>query len=138
MQKKLPSRQINKSEKDISKLKLEGYSINNKKLLEMFDASCNKSVMIKGMSITKKGFSKKAKVLSEENINKISMIVEKKIDEAIVEIENANFIINPKRFDNDLVGCEFCKYNDLCFRKEEDIINLKNMKLEDIFNQTNI
>ena len=84
------------------------------------------------MSVTQKGFSSYAKTVSEENIEKINNIVDKKINEVINNIETANFQINPKRIDNKLIGCNFCKFKDLCFRKEEDIVNLENTKFKDI------
>ena len=132
LQKLLPSLEIDKEENDASKLKLEGYSINDEKLLKMFDLSYEKSEVIKGMRKGKNGFYSSAKVLSDEDILKIINIVDKKIDKAIFEIEKGKFIINPKRIDNKLVGCEYCKYKDLCFKKEEDIVNLNSNKLEDI------
>ena len=98
----------------------------------MFDLSYEKSEVIKGMRKGKNGFYSSAKVLSDEDILKIINIVDKKIDKAIFEIEKGKFIINPKRIDNKLVGCEYCKYKDLCFKKEEDIVNLNSNKLEDI------
>ena len=45
-----------------------------------------------------------------------------------MKIRNADFRINPKRIGKDLIGCEFCKYKDICFRREEDIISLKEYK----------
>lgn len=34
------------------------------------------------------------------------------------------FDINPKRVGKDNIGCSFCKYSDICFMKEEDVVLL--------------
>ena len=120
---------------DASNLMLEGYSINDEELLKKFDVSYQNSEVIKGLRTSSNGFYSNSKVLSEDDIAKIRNIVDERINKAISKIENVDFSINPKRINDKLVGCEFCKYKDLCFRKEEDIVNLKNMKIEDILNE---
>ena len=66
------------------------------------------------------------------NFEKISSLVDEKIDEVVESIDNVNFDINPKRINGELVGCQFCNFKDVCFRKEEDIVDLEYTKLEDI------
>jgi len=114
------------------KLKLDGYTINEEEIINKFDSSYEKSEVIKGMSLTGNGFSHYAKLVSKEEIEKITNLVSDKIDEVIIGIETGKFDINPKRIDGKLVGCDFCEFKDLCFKKEEDIVNLKNTKFEDI------
>ena len=43
-------------------------------------------------------------------------------------IRNADFKINPKRIGKDLIGCQYCKFQDICFRREEDIVSFKEYK----------
>lgn len=117
-----------------NKLKLDGYTINNEAIIKKFDDTYEKSEIIKSMSITQKGFSSYAKTVSNDDIEKINNVVDKKIEEVINNVEEANFPINPKRIDNKLIGCDFCKFKDLCFRKEEDIVDLENTKFKDILN----
>lgn len=109
-------------------LKLEGYSLDDEKYLEQFDITYKDSELIKGMKISKNGFYSYAKILKNESIDKLNSLVEEKIDYAIDEIYNANFDINPKRIDNELIGCKFCKFKDLCYVQEKDIIDLPKMK----------
>ncbi len=109
----------------LKKYKLEGYTIDNENLISIFDKTYMDSKMIKNMKITSNGFSNYAKTINKEQIEKLIELVDKKIEEARVNIVNCNFEINPKRIDNTLVGCEYCKYKDICFMKEEDIIDLK-------------
>ena len=35
------------------------------------------------------------------------------------------FDINPKVIKNINKGCMYCKYNDICYMRNEDIVNLK-------------
>ena len=37
-------------------------------------------------------------------------------------------LLESKRIDENLIGCENCHFKDLCFRKEEDIVDLINTK----------
>lgn len=109
-------------------LKLQGYSNSDKETLEKFDNNYYDSNMIKSLKETKDGFYKYSKVLSSSDIDKITKIIEDKIKENAESISNRNFTINPKRQENDLIGCKFCKFNDICFKKEEDIVDIKKYK----------
>ena len=80
------------------------------------------------MKIGNNGFYAYSKILNEEKINKIIDLVDKKIEEASINIENNNFNINPKSINNENVSCKFCKYKDICYRKEQDIVYLKEYK----------
>lgn len=111
-------------------LKLIGYSTDDRNLLELFDSTYENSKYIKSMKTTKEGFSFYAKVLSNEVMECICNLVDKKIDEARDKILDAQFNINPKWFDKDKdsIGCQFCKYKDLCFVKKENYVILKKYK----------
>ncbi len=114
-------------------LRLLGYSNSDPNYLSMFDNNYISSSVIAGMGINKNNtFSSYAKVLNDEGIELVRKIVTKKIDEAINGITNGNFNINPKRIDGELVSCKYCKYQSICFRKEEDIIDLKYQKINEI------
>ena len=109
------------------KLKLQGYSNSNIDVLEKFDSGYYESKVIKGMRTSSKGISSK-KILDDVKIDKLVSITEDKIDEAINNIIDAKFDINPKRIGMDNVGCEFCSFKDICFMKEEMLVNLKEYK----------
>lgn len=106
-------------------LKLEGYSIDNEKYLELFDETYKDSEVIKSLKTSKNGFYAYSKILNRENIDLLEKLASDKIDEASKDILEAKFDINPKRIGNTLKGCEFCKYNEICYKKEKDVINLK-------------
>ena len=109
-------------------LKLIGYSTTDESNLARFDPTYENSEFIKSMKISSKGFYAYAKVIEDIKIKQLIDLVDKKINEAIDEILNAKFDINPKRVGGENIGCSFCKFKDICYMKEEDIINLKEYK----------
>ncbi len=113
----------NKKLNDIKKdnLKLQGYTISDMEKTKIVDSSFEKSEIIKSLSLTKAGdFSSNAKVLSKEEMDNLKDLVKKKIDEMIDGILSSSFNINPKKIDSKDVSCIYCKYKDICFRKEKD------------------
>ena len=109
-------------------LKLQGYSIDKEEILELFDKSYKDSNLIKSMKIGNNGFYSYSKVLSKDNIDKIIKLVDKKIDEASNNILNNKFDINPKYIGGKNISCEFCKYKDICYMKNNDIVYLNEDK----------
>lgn len=109
-------------------LKLQGYSINDEYLLEKFDSTYKDSEVIKSMKISNNGFYSYSKTISKDEINKLINLTEKNINKAFKDILDAKFDINPKRIGKSNVGCEYCKYKDICYMKEEDIVNLDEYK----------
>jgi len=119
-------------EKEYEKLyRLDGYSNDDINILNKLDKNYSDSYMIKGMKTSSKGFYAYTKVLNNEQIDTLEKIVESKIDEGIENILNSNFDINPKKIGLNLVGCEFCKFKDICYKKEENIVNLKEQNYKD-------
>lgn len=111
--------------------RLEGFSNDDESILEKFDASYQDSQMIKGMKVSSKGFYPYTKVLSKEQMDKMIAFVDNKIEEAIQDIQNANFTINPKVIDNKNIGCEFCKFRDICYVNPKDLVSLKSVCYEE-------
>ena len=111
-------------------LKLFGYSTDDVLSLQRFDPTYENSAYIKSLKTTKTGFYAYSKVISEDTMKDLVDLVDKKIDEARDKIINADFSINPKWIsdDKDLTGCLYCKYYDICNRKNEDIVNLTKYK----------
>ena len=117
--------QLNKNiEYEQEKLyRLEGYSNDDISILEKFDKTYENSKMIKSLKMSSKGFYQYSKVLTSEEINNIINLVDKNIENAIDVILSRDFAINPKRIDNKNIGCEFCKFREICFYKEEDLVD---------------
>lgn len=109
-------------------LKLTGYTIDQEDLVEKFDSSYQNSEMIQSMKMTSKGFSSYAKLISEEEIEQLSHLVEEKIYEGAQAILKGKFDIHPKRVGLKNIGCEFCAFYDLCYRTEKDIVDLEEYK----------
>lgn len=109
-------------------LKLVGYSTTSLEHLSRFDPTYENSNFIKSMKTSSKGFYAYAKVIEEEKIKALINLVNEKIESAITDILSCNFDINPKRIGQENIGCAFCKFKDLCYMREEDIVNLKEYK----------
>ena len=111
--------------------KLAGYSNSNRDILELFDKNYVESTMIKSMGVTQKDeFKAISKVLTDDQMDKLVNHVDLKIDEAINDIEARDFSINPKQI-GDFSGCEHCKFKDICYKKEEDIVRLKEVNYKE-------
>lgn len=118
----------NKSDDEKEKsLKLIGFTNTDKEILKAFDSNYMDSSVIDGIKINKDGsFSSNSlkHMLNDNEINEIINITKDKINETINNVLEARFDINPK-YDKVNLGCEFCKYKDLCFMKEYDFVNIK-------------
>lgn len=117
----------NKSDEEKEKsLKLIGFTNTDKDILKEFDSNYMDSSVIDGIRVNKDGsFSSNSlkHMLCDKEINEIIDITKDKIDETISNILDSKFDINPK-YDNENIGCEFCKYRDLCFMKEYDFVKI--------------
>ena len=106
-------------------LKLQGYTIDDMEIVPVFDSTYEDSKLIKSMKVSSKGFYGYTKVLSEDAIDKLVEIVDLRIKEAFTEIKSGNFQIDPKVIGGNMVGCLYCKYQDLCFKTGNDYKYLK-------------
>ena len=117
-------------DKKINNLKLAGYSNSDIHSLVEFDNTFENSMLIKSMKVKKDGnFSSNSKVLNDIEIDNIINIVSNNIDDNINKILNADFTINPKNinYENN-VGCEYCKFKDICFMTNKDMVILDEVK----------
>lgn len=111
-------------------LKLEGYSINNERILSKFDTTYNDSKLIKSMKTSSNGFYSYSKVLSEEEIEKLIEDIDLQIDKATNNILETDFNIDPKVINGENVSCKFCEYKDICYRREKDLIYINKREEE--------
>ena len=77
--------------------------------------------------MSSKGISSK-KVFDDIFIDKLLDITDKKIDEAISNISNGCFDINPKKIGMVNEGCSYCQFKNICFMTESDLVYLKEYK----------
>lgn len=106
-------------------LKLHGYVTSDDSILKEFDSTYTSSEFISGLKMSKNGFYKYSKVLDQEEFNTLLDKTKKKVLEARDKILLADFAINPKKIKDSLIGCQYCTYQDICFLKNEDYVEIK-------------
>ena len=117
----------NKSDDEKEKsLKLIGFTNTDKNILKEFDSNYMDSSVIDGIKVKNDGeFTSTSlkHMLNDTEIDEIIDITKEKINETINNVLESKFDINPK-YNKENLGCEFCKYKDLCFMKEYDFKNI--------------
>lgn len=119
---------ITDKEKRLDSLKLQGYTNSDLDIIDKVDSSFNDSKVIKSLRTSSKGFYAYSKIINDEEIDILNKVVETKIKEASIDILASKFDINPKEMNNEVIGCKFCKYKDICFMKPKDTVTLKEVK----------
>lgn len=119
---------ITDKEKRLDSLKLQGYTNSDLDIIDKVDSSFNDSKVIKSLRTSSKGFYAYSKIINDEEIDILNKAVETKIKEASMDILDSKFDINPKEMNNEVIGCKFCKYKDICFVKPKDTVTLKEVK----------
>lgn len=112
-------------------LKLIGFTNKDKKVVEKLDKTYQNSLLLDGVKVNNDGtFSQNTlkKMLSLEEFENIISIVKNIINSNTNDILNAKFNINPK-YDNENIGCNFCCFKDICFKKEADYEKIKGSDL---------
>ena len=138
----LKSSEYGKKYEDITDNKLDGITIKDHEVLKHIDNMYDVSSYIKGIRVKTDGdFHANAKVYSEKDFNKLFDIVEDNIKKIVDSIENCDFEINPKRYlgtkPDDIIGCEFCPYKEVCYVSGKDIKALKKTTLEEMLGDLN-
>ena len=115
-------------------LLLQGFSNDNIEIISTFDSSYAKSNMIKSLSLNKdNSFSSRSKVLSSEQMTILKDLAEKNIIKAAKLISDGEFDIAPKKIGDINYGCRFCKFNDICFKTNDDIVEFKELQDDEVF-----
>lgn len=116
----------NKSLETLKKenLRLQGYTNSNKTIISLLDDNYLDSKMIKGLRFKNDGsFYSTSKVLSNEEMDKLIIVVDEIIDKVIKSIVNGDYEINPKVIKGKNIACEYCKFKDICFvTKEQELV----------------
>ena len=125
-----------KTYEEINSSKLDGISTRNREILKHIDKDYDVNSYIKGMAITKDDvFGAHAKVYSDKNFDFFMKTVEDNIKDVVKSIEECDFEINPKRFINkpdEVVGCEYCTFKEICYMSAKDIKLIKKGNLEEM------
>ena len=123
--------QKNKTYDDLvsDNMKLNGYTTDNIKRLYEIDHNYEDGSFIRGIKVKNDGtFYAYSKVLDDDAIDALINIVDTNIKEVIDSIKNSDFAINPKKLGDTLVGCEYCPFGDICYKNENNIVELKEHK----------
>ena len=90
------------------------------------------------MKTTKEGnFYSYTKTLNDKEMDNLINLVDKKIEEAGNNILEANFDINPKKINGINIGCEYCTFKDICFKKEQDSVYLNEQNYKEFLRDEN-
>lgn len=120
--------------KDLEKLKndrikLQGYTTDDAFILERFDPTYEDSSYIKSMKYDdKKGFSRYTKLIGNDTLYDLINYTRHFIDKTADDIIDGDFSINPKIYDKKNISCEFCKFKDLCYMSDKDLVYLEKQK----------
>ena len=107
--------------------KLNGYTTDNIDRISKFDKTFEDSKLIKSMKYDDtKGFSSK-KIFNDIDIENIIKYCEEIILKTSNSILEANFEINPKIYNKNNISCEYCKFKDICFMNNSNLIYLDNV-----------
>lgn len=113
-------------------LKLQGYTISNEEIISNIDHTYQNSQMIKSMKQSSTGFSRYAKLLSEEEFNQLEKLAEDKITECINGIKSADFTIKPLIINGKNKSCGYCSYASVCHHTEKDYVYINTEEGEEI------
>lgn len=116
-------------EKYDTKYYLQGYSTDNLEVLEKFDNTYRDSKFIKSLKYTDK-FSYHSKIIDDDTMYKLVKYTKNHIEEVVEDILNSDFKIDPKVYIKENISCKYCKFRDICYRKDSDIKYLP--KVEDL------
>ena len=105
-------------------LRLQGYTNSNETIISLLDDNYLDSKMIKGLRFKNDGsFYSTSKVLSNEEMDKLIIVVDEIIDKVIKKIVNGDYEINPKVIKGKNIACEYCKFKDICYvTKEQELV----------------
>ncbi len=112
-------------------LKLDGLTIKDVDLISTFDSSYENSEVIKSLKLNKTDgeFSYKNRLLTKDEKDELISLVETIINNCIDNVSSACFDIHPIKIQKRADGCDYCEYQDICFRKPKDF-NYQEIKEE--------
>ena len=117
-------------ERKESAYRWNGYTTKDREILDRIDTNLENS-FIQSMKVKKDGsYYHYVKALDDQELERLLAIVEGHIKEAIDHILKADFKINPKKIgiEQDITGCRFCPYRNICFMQREDVVARKEYK----------
>ena len=128
--------QNSKNEEEASKnLKLVGYTTDDFERLYYLDEDYATDSFVKGLVLTKEGtLSARSKTLTDSEVEKMLIKIDKLLQKYITMIKENNFTINPKILKGNNISCQYCPHKDICFTDPSDNIYLDQPEKEGDFN----
>lgn len=112
-------------EQEIDTFKLDGYSSNIHKRIMAFDNEYQKSQYIAKLKVKNDGeFYSSSNIITDNQIQELIVMVEELIKSAYNKICEADFIIAPKSIQNTNKSCQYCAFEDVCYKTFKDVIHL--------------
>lgn len=113
--------------------KLQGYTVGDLSQDIRFDENEENSEVVKSLNRKKDGsYYSSSKIINLFQIDQLEKLVNAYIKAGGEGILNGDFAINPKMIGNTNESCQYCKYQDLCFRKDSDISKHKKTSTSDL------
>lgn len=103
---------LNEDELRKKNLKLCGLTLSDK--ISAFDDTYESSIIIESLKV-KDGSIVGKNVLTEEETEKMTQLIEHLINNCLDKITDGDFLINPLMLDKES-ACSFCEYKDICYR----------------------
>ena len=108
--------------------RLEGYSTNERSLLEVIDNQVGDKEYLKNIAFNNNGsFNAHSKIFTDEDMKRYIDTAEKLIIEGYKAIREGSFEINPKRQNGKILSCTYCQYNNVCYKRYENYVDLPNL-----------
>ena len=115
-------------------IELDGFTSSEDNRYSLIDSELGSSAtssVVKSLRLKKDGsFHGNSKMISDEGIKELINLVEDKILEASENILNSNFNINPKKYGNEDKSCTYCKYKDICYKRNSNYIEYEKKEKE--------
>ncbi|MFW6318999.1 MAG: PD-(D/E)XK nuclease family protein [Bacillota bacterium] len=130
-----PKKQDDLTKKEAIKkhLALKGYTEDNPKEILHIDKGALDDPFIDKLKFNKNGsLSAYTKTYTEADLALWINHLDSLIQNAIHDIKQGDFTINPKRDKNKDLSCKYCPYKDICYKSENDYITYNLPKEKDL------
>lgn len=104
-----------------NRLRLDGITLDNINMISDFDKSATESDIILGLKMNSNGeWANQKRIMTKEDQEDIYNNIKKIIEDCINNVSDAKFDIKPISIKNKIEGCNYCKYRDICYKRESD------------------
>ena len=106
----------------LSSLRLDGLTLDDESKIKEFDSTYENSLVIKSLGKKKDGDWKRPKpVITYDEEKELYNTIKSLIEDCINNTAEGKFEIKPINIYQKVDGCDYCKYRDICYRRNSDI-----------------